>query len=98
LIKFDAGCRQGACPAAVFTVIVFLCTGPAAFAQRPSQSDGYAASIEQICRQYAAAQTGMPADLMFKQCMFERHCRVSAGSAGYQCERPGPLEWHGGGY
>jgi hypothetical protein len=54
--------------------------------------------MQQICRQYAAAQTGMPADLMFKQCMSERHCRVASGSSAYQCEMPGPMTWHGGGY
>ena len=96
LIEFDAGCRRGACSVAVFTVIVFLCTGTAA--QRASQPYNYAASVEEICRQYAAAQTGMPVDLMFNQCMSERHCRVSPGSAGYQCEMPGPMTWHGGGY
>jgi hypothetical protein len=57
-----------------------------------------AAAIEAICRQYAAAQTGMPADLMFDQCMSERHCRVSPGSPDYRCELPGPMTWHGGGY
>jgi hypothetical protein len=50
-----------------------------ALARQPLPSD-YAAPVEQICRQYAATQTGMPADLMFNQCMFERHCRVSPGT------------------
>ena len=57
-----------------------------------------AAMTEAICRQYAAAQTGMPKGLMFNQCMSERHCWVSPGSTGYQCEAPGPMTWHGGGY
>jgi len=92
------GACRSASLVAVLIVTVFLCTGAAALAQRPSQPYDYAASVQQICRQYAAEQTGMPADLMFNQCMFERHCRVSPGSAGYQCELPGPLTWHGGGY
>jgi hypothetical protein len=52
------------CPVAVFTTIIFLCTGAGALAQRPSQSYDNAAVMQQICRQYAAAVTGMPADLM----------------------------------
>jgi hypothetical protein len=52
----------------------------------------------ELCRQYAAAVSGMPANLAFDQCMTERHCRVSAGSTLYQCETPGPMSWHGGGY
>ncbi len=51
-----------------------------------------------LCRQYAAAQAGMPRDVMFQQCMAQRHCWVSAGAAAYQCEAPGPMSWHGGGY
>jgi hypothetical protein len=82
-----------------FTAVIFLCTSAAALAQRPSQPDDYyTALMQQICRQYADAQRGMPPDLMFSQCMSERHCRVSSGSSGYQCEVPGPMTWHGGGY
>ena len=81
-----------------FTAVIFLCTGAAALAQRPSQSYDYTASMQQICREYADAQRGMPADLMFNQCMSERHCRVSSGSSAYHCELPGPMTWHGGGY
>jgi hypothetical protein len=81
-----------------FPAIIFLCTSAAALAQRPSQSYDYAALVQQICRQYADAQVGMPADRMFNQCMSERHCRVSYGSSAYQCELPGPMTWHGGGY
>jgi hypothetical protein len=64
----------------------------------PNVSDKRVAIIEEICRQYAAAVTGMPRDLMFNQCMSERHCWVSSGSTGYQCEAPQPMSWHGGGY
>jgi hypothetical protein len=60
--------------------------------------DSYTAIIAGICRQYAAAITGMPVDLMFDQCMAERHCRRSVGSATYWCEPPQPMSWHGGGY
>jgi hypothetical protein len=85
-------------PASRFTAIIFLCASAAALAQGPSQPYDYSASVEQICRQYADAQIGMPADVMFDQCMSERHCRVSAGSSAYHCELPGPMTWHGGGY
>jgi hypothetical protein len=81
-----------------FTAIIFLCTSAAALAQTPSQSSDYAALMQKICRQYADAQVGMQADLMFNQCMSERHCRVSSGSSAYRCELPGPMTWHGGGY
>jgi hypothetical protein len=59
---------------------------------RDAASD-YTTVIETICRQYATAvaRSGMPADLMFNQCMMERHCRVSAGSPRYHCEMPGPM-------
>jgi hypothetical protein len=76
-----------------------LVTGAAANGQtNPDLAYDRAATIEAICRQYAAAQTGMPPDLMFSQCMSERHCRPSSGPPGYQCEAPGPMTWHGGGY
>jgi len=74
-------------------IVVLMCSCGAVLAQSPSQSDDYTAVMEQICRQYANAteQTGMPADLMFQQCMAERHCRISSGSVGYHCEPPGPM-------
>jgi hypothetical protein len=83
---------------AVFTAITVLWIAEAGLAQSPSRPSDYAAVIEQICRQYASAQTGMPTELMFNQCMSERRCRPSSGSSGYQCELPGPMTWHGGGY
>jgi hypothetical protein len=64
----------------------------------PGGADRYTAMIEGICRDYAAAITGMSVDLMFDQCMAERHCRISIGSATYWCEPPQPMSWHGGGY
>jgi hypothetical protein len=78
--------------------IICLCSSTTALAQRPNQSYDYTALMQQICRQYADAQTGMPADLMFNQCMSERHCRVGSSSSAYRCELPGPMTWHGGGY
>ena len=57
----------------------------------PSVADDRAALIVSICRQYAAALTDMPADLMFKQCMFERHCRPVPNPPGYWCEPPQPM-------
>ena len=81
-----------------FAATIFLCTSAAALAQNPSRPYDYSGIVQQICRQYAGAQIGMPADLMFKQCMSERHCHLSSGSSEYQCETPGPMTWHGGGY
>jgi hypothetical protein len=84
---------------AIFTVGTLLCAaGATALAQGPGRPYDYTDSVEQICRQYAAAVRGMPTDLMFKQCMSERHCWTASGPAGYQCELPGPMTWHGGGY
>ena len=61
--------------------------------------------ILQPCRDYygdlpaiAAAVDRMSPNLMFNQCMSERHCWVSPDPPGYQCEVPGPLKRHGGGY
>src|SRR5689334_18864305 len=72
--------------------------GPASGQTGLGGADRYTASIAEICRQYATAVKGMPGDMMFNQCMSERHCHTSAGTAGYRCEMPGPLQWHGGGY
>jgi len=84
---------------AAAATLIWLAAGGAASGQTgPGVAYDRAAVIQAICRQYAAAQAGMPADLMFNQCMLERHCRISPGSPGYQCESPGPMTWHGGGY
>ena len=58
----------------------------------PSVADDRAAVMVSICRQYAAALTDMPADLMFKQCMSERHCRPIPSPPGYWCEPPQPMQ------
>ena len=55
-------------------------------------ADDRAGVTESICRQYAAALTNMPADLMFKQCMFERHCQPVQSPPGYWCEPPQPMQ------
>jgi hypothetical protein len=77
----------------VCAAIILVCDSAVSLAQEASQSGSYTATMEEICRQYATAtaQTGMPADLMFQQCMAERHCRIPSGSAHYQCEPPGPM-------
>jgi len=77
--------------------LIWLAAGAANRQTGPGVAYDRAALIQAICRQYASAQSGMPADLMFNQCMFERHCWVSPGSSGYQCKLPGPMTWHGGG-
>ena len=56
---------------------------------------------EHLCRQYAAAQRGMPYDTMYAQCMYARGYRVpgfspSPDSPGYQGELPGPAAHNGG--
>ena len=55
----------------VCVAIILVCANAVVRAQEPSQTDNYTASMLQICQQYAnaTAQTGMPADLMFQQCM-----------------------------
>jgi hypothetical protein len=66
-------------------------------AHRQGGSDlAYTQGIETLCRQYAAAVSGMPTDQMFDLCMAERHCRRVSNSYGYRCEMPEPLNWHGG--
>lgn len=58
----------------------------------PSVADDRTTITKSICRQYAAALTDLPADLMFKQCMFERHCRPIPSPPGYWCEPPQPMQ------
>jgi hypothetical protein len=78
--------------------LFWLAGGPASGQTGLGGADRYTASIEEICRRYATAITGMPTGAMLDQCMSERHCYISRGTAGYRCEMPGPLQWHGGGY
>jgi hypothetical protein len=86
--------RDGAIAAAIWLALAAAASGQT---DTDAAYDG-AAATEALCRQYAAAQTGMPADLMFSQCMAERHCRPFPRAPGYRCELPGPMSWHGGGY
>jgi hypothetical protein len=81
--------------ASAVAALICVVAGTAAQGQTgPSVADDRAAAIVSICRQYAAALTDMPADLMFKQCMFKRHCRPVPSPPGYWCEPPQPL-WGG---
>jgi hypothetical protein len=81
--------------ASAAAALICLVAGTAAEEQTgPSVADDRAAVIVSICRQYAAALTDMTADLMFKQCMSERHCRPVPSPPGYWCEPPPPL-WGG---
>ena len=84
-------------PAAAALVGLAMCT-TARGQTGPGSADSYTAVIAGICREYAAAITGMPPNVSFDQCMAERHCRIVPGSATYQCEPPQPMSWHGGGY
>jgi hypothetical protein len=73
--------------------LIGLAVGAASGETGRDAASDYTTMIESICRQYATAiaQSGMPANLMFNQCMTERHCQVSPGSPRYQCEMPGPM-------
>jgi hypothetical protein len=81
---------------AVAAAAVWLIAGAVATAQTSGDAS-YTAMIEGLCRGYAATQTGIPADLAFRQCMSERYCQGSPGTE-YLCQPPGPMTWHGGGY
>jgi hypothetical protein len=76
--------------------------GTAASAQTgPGVGYDRASLTQAICRQYAAAQSGMPYDTMYAQCMFARGYRVPGflplpDSPGYQGELPGPALHNGG--
>jgi hypothetical protein len=62
--------------------------GTAADAQTgPGVGYDRAALTQAICRQYAAAQRGMPYDTMYAQCMYARAYRVP----GFSRRRPIPL-------
>jgi hypothetical protein len=79
--------------ASAATALICLVAGTAARGQIGSSvANNRAVVIESICRQYAAALTDMPADLMFKQCMYERNCRPVPSPPGYWCEPPQPMQ------
>jgi len=81
------GRSRRACSATFFTAIIFLWTGAAVLAQRPSPPY---ALVQQICRQYAAAADALPHGTMYAQCMCARGYLVAGFSPllgyGYQCE------------
>jgi hypothetical protein len=73
--------------------LICLVAGTAAQGQiGRNVADDRAVVIESICRQYAAALSDMPTDLMFKQCMYERNCRPVPSPPGYWCEPPQPMQ------
>jgi hypothetical protein len=82
--------------------LLWFIAGTAASAQTgPNVGYDHAALTQAICRQYAAAQRGMPYDTMYAQCMYARGFRVpgfspSPNSPGYQGEFPGPALHDGG--
>jgi len=95
--------QSGGCPLVVAATISasIAVAAFAAFAQEPKQPYDYSAVVQQICRQYAAAQHGLPYDTMYAQCMYARGYRVpgfspSPDSPGYQGELPGPAAHNGG--
>jgi hypothetical protein len=92
----------GTCLLAVLAAVISSCTAAAPPEQRPSRPYDYVAAVEQICRQYAAAQRALSSETMFAQCMFARGYLVpgfspSPDSPGYQGGLPGPATHAGGG-
>ena len=91
----------GACSIPVFAAVMSVYVGATAVAQQPNRQSDYLAVVEQICRQYAAAQHALPYDTMYAQCMYARGYRVpgfspSPDSPSYQGELPGPAAHDGG--
>jgi hypothetical protein len=83
----------------VIATLALLITSTAANGQTVAgASSSYTAMIVEICQQYATEVVGFPANAAFSQCMLQRHCWRASSSSGYQCEEPGPMTWHGGGY
>ena len=83
-------------------VLLWSITGDAVSAQTGGEvGHDQAAATKAICRQYAAAQRGMPYETMYAQCMYARGYRVpgftpSPNAPGYQGELPGPAAHDGG--
>lgn len=82
---------------AVLAGPIWLLASAAASPQTGSAVN-YTAMIEGICQQYAEAPSQLPPSQLFEECMSERQCHLTSGSPRYQCEKPGPYTWHGGGY
>jgi hypothetical protein len=89
--RVEGSASRRARPSAAALVWLVTC-GAASGQTSPGGANSYTLMIEAICRQYAAAVTGMPPDRMFAQCMAERECRIAPGSASYHCEPPGPMQ------
>jgi hypothetical protein len=88
-----AAALKGAWFASAVATLICVVAGTAVQGQTgPGVADDRSAVIVSICRQYAAALTDMPADLMFKQCISERHCRPIPSPPGYWCEPPQPMQ------
>src|ERR1700730_18595048 len=88
--------------ASLAVVLLWSITGDAVSAQTGGEiGHDQAAATKAICRQYAAAQRGMPYETMYAQCMYARGYRVpgfapSPNAPGYQGELPGPAAHDGG--
>lgn len=87
---------RGAWPT-IWAVALWLACGVSAAAQTDSVA-AFTATIEAVCRGYAAAQSGVPFEPAFEQCMAGRHCRKVVGALGWQCPLPAPVAGHGGGF
>jgi hypothetical protein len=99
LVGIAAVAEPPGVPAAAALLWLFAATA-ASGQTNPSAYDPVAV-VQAICRQYAAAQTGMPYDTMYAQCMYARGYRVpgfspTPNSPGYQGELPGPAAHNGG--
>ena len=93
LARAHSAARKCAWFASAVAALICVVAGTAVQGQTgPGVADDRAAVMISICRQYAAALTDMPADLLFKQCMFERHCRPVPSPPGYWCEPPQPMQ------
>jgi hypothetical protein len=90
-------------PHLVFVLSVMIVQGactvsarqPVPLGQEPSERYDPAASVQAICRRYAATQHSLPYDIMYPQCMYGRGYRVpgfspAPDSPGYQGELLGP--------
>jgi hypothetical protein len=81
----------------IWAVGLWLASGAVAAAQTGSVA-AFTATVEAVCRGYAAAQTGTPFNAAIGRCMAERHCQPSPGASGYRCPLPAPVAGHGGGF
>lgn len=98
----DPGRRAPGVPSfPILAAVCLLLIAAPVQAQGPARSDDDVAVVQQICRQYAAAQHALAYRTMYAQCMYARGVRLpgfspSPGSPGYQGELPGPPLHNGG--